>query len=91
MARTRTPSTLKPFVPIQPKSISPEDPELLAKLQEVDKTIEDAKKKKEVLSAIASELKDANHHEAQQAAEDVEQAGKILADLIALRYNVLGE
>lgn len=85
----RTPFTLKPFVPIQPKSTAPDDPKLLAKLEEVDKTIEEAKEKKEEFIAIAAELKDNNHSEAQQAANSVEQTDKILADLMALRYNIL--
>lgn len=85
----RTPFTLKPFVPIQPKSTTPDDPKLLTKLEEVNKTIEEAKKKKEEFSAIAAELKDINHPEAQQAANSVTQTDKILADLMALRFNLL--
>lgn len=85
----RTPFTLKPFVPIQPKSTTPDSPELLTRLEEVNKTIEEAKKKREDFSAIAAELKDTNHPEAQQAANSVEQTDKILADLMELRYKIL--
>ncbi|KAJ0123021.1 hypothetical protein J7T55_011483 [Diaporthe amygdali] len=87
MARTQF--TLKPFVNIQPGSKAPEDPELLKKLQEVDKAIKEAKKKREEFNAIASELRDRNHPSEKSAAESVEEADKILAGLIALRYDVL--
>lgn len=80
---------MKPFVPIQPKSTTPDDPKLLARLEEVNKTIQEAKKKLEEFSAIAAELKDTNHPEAQQAADSVEQTENILADLMALRYSII--
>lgn len=87
--KARTAFKLNVFVPIQPKSAPSKDPELLVKLEGVNKTIEEAKKKKEEFSVIAAELKDMNHPEAQQAENTVEQADKILANLTALRYNIL--
>lgn len=89
MVKARTAFTLNAFVPIQPKPAPSKDPELLVKLEEVNKTIEEAKKKKEEFSVIAAELKDINHPEAQQAANTVEQADRILANLTALRYDIL--
>lgn len=87
--KARTPFTLNVFVPIQPKLAPSKDLELLAKLEGVNKVIEEAKKKKKEFSAITAELKDLNHPEAQQAANSVEQADEILANLRALRYNIL--
>lgn len=88
--KARTPFTLKPFVNIQPSDDKPpESPDLLKKLQEIDKAIEDAKAKKAEFSNIASELKDMNHPEAQGAADSVKEADKILTNLMALRHEIL--
>jgi len=86
----RTPFTLKPFINIRPGAEKPsEDPEMLEKLKQIDKLIEDAKRKKEEFSATASELQRVNHPESQEAWLSVAQADNILARLIALRYDTL--
>lgn len=87
MGKARTP--FKIFVNIQANEKPPEDPSLLKKLQEVDKAIREAKTKKEEFNKIASELKDMNRPEAQGAAHSVEEADKILTNLIALRHEIL--
>ena len=86
----RTPFVLRPFVEIQSSAAKPlEGPELLEKLKEIDKTIEETKKKREEFKAIASELRDMNHPETQEALKSVEEADQILANLIRLRHDTL--
>lgn len=86
----RTPSTLKPFVSIQPGTEKPpEDPELLEKLKEINETIQDAKMKRLDFMSTASKLQHVNHSEAQEARLSVVQVDNILAHLTALRNDLL--